>query len=769
MQLPQELRSLVGRSVAILGDVIRRELGDDKYAFIEGLRAGMAEIRGTSIDFSFGKLQAHYRDLEALGRADRRDVAHSYTLMLELMNACENAYRIHRLSRRDRPAPSDRPGPHSLTYVLTAHPTEARSPQNIEIFHQIQDLLVNVLGRGDREFSSGCRDRLFHLLELAWRTPVVRTRAPRVKDEADHIYSLLFRDDVLFSLIDQDERTAPFYVRSWVGGDKDGHPGVDERALIESLTLSRRHLLRAIGAEIGHVRGSLGLLPKSALPKKVAAIEAALKPLRTLRTGDAKRVVKVKERIQAVRTAYEREIGADHPSLVKMAQLARTFPGLVVPLELRESSDVLMSAPKERSKLAIYKMLATVGKISAGGDPRWYARGLIISMCESLAHIQAAGEFEKATLGGLRLPIIPLFEEARTLKESAHIVAQMLGDHAIADAAKAKWDGRLEIMVGYSDSAKEAGVLASRLAIASALPELERVITAAKLTPIFFHGSGGSIDRGGGSIEDQTAWWPRAALLNYKVTVQGEMVERSLASPEIAERQLETIGESVSRGLARPAPSKRAPALDAFADRVSRHYRETVTSPEFLREVEGATPYPYLSALKIGSRPSKRATRLTVRGLRAIPWILCWTQTRVLFPTWWGFGSAWAEADENERAVLKDAFRNEPAFTSYVKALGFTLAKVRLNVWKLYLTEAGMADSFGAFADEYALTDSAYREVCGQDDLLWFRPWLGESILLRSPMIHPLNLLQILAQKSGDLDLLRLTVTGISSGMLTTG
>jgi phosphoenolpyruvate carboxylase len=329
-------------------------------------------------------------------------------------------------------------------------------------------------------------------------------------------------------------------------------------------------------------------------------------------------------------------------------------------------------------------------------------------------------------------------------------------------------------MVGYSDSAKEGGVLASRIAIASALPKLEKVCQKAGLETLFFHGSGGSIDRGGGSIEDQTAWWPRSALQNYKVTIQGEMVERSLATPEITKGQLEKILKSVSARLQEPSQDFKNEVLSDFALRVSACYRNQITSPEFLNLIERATPYSYLHYLKIGSRPAKRAAQLQVSGLRAIPWILCWTQTRVLFPTWWGTGQAWAQSSDEQKAQIKKSFAVEPVFTSYIKALGFTLAKIEMAVWKMYLTKSSLEPeqaqkAFATFEEELNRTKTFFYEVTGQTNWLWFRPWLAESILLRSAMIHPLNLLQIIAEHEKDGALLRTTVTGIASGMLTTG
>ena len=786
MELTKELRSLVKHSVEILGQVLQRELGKKGFQRIEEIRVAMTEIRDSSAAEGFLLLQTHYKKLESLKPKEQHDIAHAYTLMLELMNCCENAYRSHRLNTK-KPEIAASPensgeSPNGIVYVLTAHPTEARSPQNIISFHEIQNILIQILDRAhtdqdtDQEitFTGPEHDTLLHSLEIAWRTPIVRSRTPKVKDEADHIYSLLFRDEIFFSLIGTNSSRIPFYVRSWVGGDKDGHPGVNEKTLLQSLTLSRTKLLHLIHQELSQIRKTLKIFSSAALQEKISQIEKITQRLRTLKASDAKTVQAFTNCLAEFKADYERKICAIHPRIHRLTQIIHTFPALVVPLELRESSEVLMSERKNRKKLAIYRMLSAVEKISRSGNPRSYVRGFIISMTESIDHIQAAASFQRAVFGNIPLPIIPLFEESGSLANSAAIMMEFTKSPNLKNAAIKNWGGQIEMMVGYSDSAKEAGVLASRLAISEALPQLEKVCQKAGLTPIFFHGSGGSTDRGGGSIEDQTAWWPKSALRYYKVTVQGEMIERSMATAAIAKRQIEIITDSAVKGLAKDSTIPKDPAVESFAKVVSAKYRMSITSSEFLKIVESATPYSYLKILKIGSRPAKRTVTLSVKGLRAIPWVMCWTQTRVLFPTWWGVGSAWSQSDAKQKTALKQSFQKNPVFTSYVKALGFTLAKIELNIWKMYLeksdlSKAEIENAAKEFQSELELTRKCYFEICEKDELLWFRPWLGESIVLRSAMIHPLNLLQILAKKNKDLQLLRVTTTGISSGMLTTG
>jgi len=775
--LTPELRSLVNHTVSALGQVIRRELGAVQFQRIERIRQEMADLRDQSGLQALAQLEKTFKNLKKLTSQEKLDIAHSFTLMLEIMNICENAYRSYRLSTRIPMAASKLKKPEMIIYVLTAHPTEARSPASIAILHQVQGLLIQVLPRLTKNpqatWDPAQEKALFHLLEVAWHTPLVRHRAPKVKDEAEHIYSTLFRDDVLFSLLDLGESQVPFYVRSWVGGDKDGHPGVNEKTLYQSLSLSRGEFIRIYLQQLEQIQQTLKWMADKKIQKELIQHKKLLRGLATLQSGDGAKVHRLRLSLAQLEKNYVKALGAAHPSLRRLRQIITTFPALVVPLELRESSDILMLPPGKK-KLAIERMLSTVARLSKGADPRWYTRGFIISMAESLEHIHAAGHKQMAAFGALRLPIIPLFEEASSLANSSQIMTDVTKDAKITKAARQYWDGILEMMVGYSDSAKESGVLSSRLAIAEALPKLEKVCEKNNFIPMFFHGSGGSVDRGGGSVEDQTAWWPAAALRRYKVTVQGEMVERSLATSDIARGQVEHIIDSASVGLTHPRRFVKNPALDTFAGKIAKSYRTQVTSPDFLTMVEKATPYSYLSLLKIGSRPVKRTSTLTVAGLRAIPWVLCWTQTRVLFPTWWGVGSAWADMKPQEKQQLKKAFRNEPVFTSYVKALGFTLAKIQLPIWRMYLEQSHLPSAtiekhFFAFKEEMDKTQIFFKAVTGQSDFTWYRPWLGESIRLRSPMIHPLNLLQILAEQEKNAELLRVSVTGISSGMMTTG
>ncbi|MBC7397605.1 MAG: phosphoenolpyruvate carboxylase, partial [Bdellovibrionales bacterium] len=627
--LPEELRTLVRISVACLGQVIEKELGRDAYRRIESIRKRMASTREASGKQTELELRKTFEELRKLKKNERLDFAVAYTLMLELMNTCENAYRSFRLQERKEPREEMSPVP--VTYVLTAHPTESRSSKNIAIFYEIQKLLTCALEQG------GLLDEksLKSLLAIAWRVPIVRSRKPSVEDEAEHIYSVALRPENLETILRLSRTEVKIYLRSWVGGDKDGHPGVDEKALQNSLQASRNYLQAYAKCLLEKAGDLIDLFQAEELTKERVRLKDSLSDLRKIKAGDGSRIRKLHQQVLQFKASYEKQVGEVPEAILNLEQLLHTFPGLVIPLELREDSGLIMDAKAHpKKKLAIERMIRKVAELSKGGSPRWYSEGFIISMCQSIDHIEAAADLLVRNLGGLKIRVIPLFEQKDALVSSTEIMSEVLRRPRFKAALKADWLNRVEVMLGYSDSSKEAGVLPSRLEVATAMRRLDELCKKAKVQPVFFHGSGGSVDRGGGPVEDQLASWSEGALAFYKATIQGEMVERSFASPAIAESQFKKISFTAISLKNKSKICHRSNVMREFSSLIEAKYKGSIGSESFMQMVEEATPYRFLTALKIGSRPAKRASAkkgsLAVSSLRAIPWILCWTQTRVL-------------------------------------------------------------------------------------------------------------------------------------------
>jgi phosphoenolpyruvate carboxylase len=373
--------------------------------------------------------------------------------------------------------------------------------------------------------------------------------------------------------------------------------------------------------------------------------------------------------------------------------------------------------------------------------------------------------------------VIPLFELPDVLERAPAILRDAWGHESFRRAVRER--GYLEVMLGYSDTAKRMGMLGSRVGLHDAMRRIVDWAESEDVTPLFFHGHGGSVGRGGGRIEDLAATWPPRARTPYKYTLQGEMVERTLAAPEI----LRSLVRKVAAVQADPPPYRGVAGVTRDLARMAEaRFAARVQSDAFRALLETATPYTRLQELTIGSRPSRRSAG-GLEELRAIPWVLCWTQTRLLVHAWLGTGEAWREWQEqagseaSSTAALEAACREDPLFRSYTRLLSFTMAKTERALWRRYRralagdVPATLIDELTA--DYEGVLDLARRSQ-GSDSLLPGRPWLQESIRYRAPMIHPLNLLQIeLLGKprwnEAEVALFRETVTGIAAGMLTTG
>ena len=768
--LPTLLRQLITTTQELFDEVILEQAGETFFSLLSTVRRDMkAESSCNSQHWQSLRCKT-YQMLGGIDTASQQQLAQSFTLMIELINACETAYRSYRLSNANTAINPSEKKP-ILVFVLTAHPTEARSPSNIILFQKIQAYCLLHLHNPKRK--QVLLD-LKHALSLAWRTPVAKHRRPNVLDEAESIFSVVLQKETLDALIEMRQEGVDIRLRTWVGGDKDGHPGIDAGIMLRVMQSARKRYLSIINQKLKAVRDdpAHSALSLSELKANTTACITALKSLSRLQVNDGLRLLQLKESLTQLCDYYCHHNGVLHPDLRYIKTLLQLFPALLIPLELREDAQQIHAALASRKPKAITQMLDSMAQLSQHSKTEDYMKGLVISMTESISDVEAGMALIERIFHHKKVRIVPLFETESALKHSTAIMESIFSKPALLQHIQKHWQNKFEIMLGYSDSAKGMGALASRLCIATAMRELSSLCDSYQVTPIFFHGSGGSVDRGGGSIHEQTSWWPQSAFNIYKTTVQGEMVERTFASKNI----LNSIVSKLLDEAQKPHTYelKHNKIVAQFANLVSQAYQKQLQDPNFLDLVSKATSYQLLDKLKFGSRPSKRAQTISLHSIRAIPWVLCWTQTRILFPTWWGVGSAWHQYSDQEKKALQRAFEENPLFQSFIKLLGFTLAKVNLSIWEMYVQTSTLSDTqseavIQQFTNEYNQACDAVHSLSGQSELLWFRPWLQESIQLRSAFIHPLNLLQMHAIKDNDAYLIRETTTGIAAGMLTTG
>lgn len=761
--LPKELRRLVRKALFILGDVIKEYEGDNLFNRIEFYRHHLKKTRGSRNEKILAEL---LNTLKTERKSDQFKLAHSFSLQLELVNVCEAAYRTWR--QHLKPVPQSVKSKINLTYVLTSHPTEARSKNTVEVLNELSQLFLEALQNNFR-FNE---NELNSKMRLLWLDSFSKIKSPSVEDEAEYIYSLIFSEE-LFDFILTGKASYELKLRTWVGGDKDGHPYVNKNVMLKCFNMARSHLVKILSKKLETiVCDAFRLQNTLVFPKKdvneLEKLLSSLQSITTVSTGDGTRV---KVWILKYKRFLEKSdlfVRKHHQTLL-VNRLLELFPALVFPIELREDSDLIRIALTDKNSL-IRGMISELNSVSGTLGITAYAGGLVISHCEKFEDIDNAVQLVKMLSEQKILPVIPLFETKEALESSKKIIKSWLMINSNYDLVKRHWLNQFEVMLGYSDSSKQSGVLPSRFLIAKAMSEVEKVILGFGVKPHFFHGSGGSIARGGGNIKEQISWWSNSAIASPKLTIQGEMIQRKFSSKEILNSECVHLANESLRRKSFNGRIKSSPELEKFVKNVNKSYMDLIQSKEILKQLLDASPYHYLEVLKIGSRPSKRPQGdVSINSLRAIPWILCWTQTRLLMPTWWGVGSAWKSCTSDEKKALINLFKTSPFFSSFVKTLGFTLAKVELDIWHLYFRNPKNHNLFEHFENELNDTIRFVKEISQEKELLWHRMWLKESIKLRSANIHILNMLQVISFESNDEALLRETIVGISCGMLTTG
>ena len=395
-----------------------------------------------------------------------------------------------------------------------------------------------------------------------------------------------------------------------------------------------------------------------------------------------------------------------------------------------------------------------------------------------------------AAVGGgqAALPIAPLFEFGTSLRDAAATMAALLERPAYR-AALGSWGDRQEVMIGYSDSNKDVGYLASAWGVRGAQAALAELLRAHRVRFTFFHGRGGALGRGGGPTNVAILAQPPGTVESrIKLTEQGEVVAAKYSTPEIAHRELELVAGAalVSRLLPQPTAERLRvfeELLERMAGRSREVYRDLVyRHPGFDRFFEQATPIQEIARLRLGSRPARRGGSQRIQELRAIPWVFSWTQARIILPGWYGLGSALAQArEEAGLAVLQEMDRDWPFFAAVLSNAEMALAKADLTIGKRYadlVEDDTLREAiWPRICAEYERTRELVLAVTGQARLLDRTPVLQRSIERRNPYVDLLSFIQVellrrLRSDDASEELVRpilLTINGIAGGLRNTG
>ena len=422
----------------------------------------------------------------------------------------------------------------------------------------------------------------------------------------------------------------------------------------------------------------------------------------------------------------------------------------------------------------------------------------VISMAATPSDVLAVEVLQREARAVHALPtsgppqrVVPLFETEADLAAGGDVLRDLLSIPWVRERIHELYNDHLEVMLGYSDSAKDAGRLAAAWALYKAQESLVKACEAFGVRLTLFHGRGGSVGRGGGPTHAAILCQPPGSIRgSLRVTEQGEVIRAKYGRPGIAVRTMELTTTAVLEATllpqSQPEPAWRD-CMDRLSDTSKSTYHDMVRHTDaFVRYFRAATPEQELGMLNIGSRPARRRAGGGVESLRAIPWIFAWTQTRLMLPSWLGVGAALdAEMSESAgRDLLQEMVERWPFFRSTLDLIEMVLAKALPDIAARYderLVPPSLQPLGEGLRQSYERARARILELRAREQLLESAPVLRRSIEVRNPYVDPLNLLQVellgrlrsLPEGAPEREAVRaallVTVNGIAAGMRNTG
>jgi phosphoenolpyruvate carboxylase len=733
--------------------------------------------------------------------------------------------------------------------VLTAHPTEARRRAVLATIRRISSLLDERGDprAGDSELAEN-RRRLVEQVDILWRTSQLRTSRPSPLDEVRSAMAVF--EETLFDVVGNVYRrlddalagdaagirpplVAPFVrLGSWIGGDRDGNPNVTAAITREAMQIQADHVLRALEQATEVLGRALTLdaatTPPSAPvrriledaravnPDLIADIEtrSPAEPHRQLLLLAARRLAATRARDadfgypRASDFLHELKVlqdslvtaGAPRQAYGELQQLiwqVNSFGFHLAELEVRQHSSVHTKALEEvlgGGELSdqteeVLATLRVIGQIQQRFGPE-ACRRYVVSFTRNAGDLAAVYELADAAMDGrpIELDVVPLFETGEDLQNSVEVLDNAIQLTRVRHRLTAN-DRRFEVMLGYSDSAKDVGPVSATLALYDAQARITAWAQRNAIRLTLFHGRGGALGRGGGPANRAVlAQAPGSVAGRFKLTEQGEAIPARYGNAAIAQRHIEQVTAATLLASTPAVEERAAAAADRFSvvektlDEAARTtYHRLVKADGFAEWFGRVTPLEELGQLPLGSRPARRGVAVSsLEDLRAIPWVFAWSQARVNAPGWYGLGSALSAV--GDVAVLRDANQNWPLFQVMLENAEMSLAKTDRRILGRYLELGDRADLTQLMLDEHALTTEWVMKVLDEDRLLAGRRVLGRAVELRNPYVDALSYLQLRALRTLRTDdsldeeqivrtrrLLLLTVSGVAAGLQNTG
>ncbi|MBN9320135.1 MAG: phosphoenolpyruvate carboxylase [Caulobacterales bacterium 68-7] len=735
--------------------------------------------------------------------------------------------------------------------VLTAHPTEVRRRSVVDREFEITRLLgilgeINDFGEGTREGrEERIRADLFREIAMLWRTRQTRPERITVADEIRNALAIV-RSSILPAMADLYENwsrellpvgATPIRLGSWLGGDRDGHPGVSGPTLRRALTSQARLLFSVYSDELRRLFARLAISTDYAtVSAELNALADAAHDTSPHRSDEPYRraIARILGRVTATGRAILDETGPLPPDVLEappyktpdefltdlqtiatsltthggerligprlrtVMRMVRACGFHLMTLDLRQNADVhervvaelfqradneidyLGMDEKERVALLVAELaharplfspftgyseettkeletltaaawaINTVGPQSVGAYIVSKTDSLS-DMLEPLVLLKQVGLVWGGSEPRTAIKVSPLLETIGDLRNGPEILKGWLS-LPLARSILGQKKPVQEVMLGYSDSNKDGGYVASRRAVTKAAAALSRETDRFGVGIQFFHGRGGTIGRGGGPVSEAILAQPPGTVQHrLRLTEQGETIARRYGDKPTARRNLEGLAAAVllasgERRHAAIAPDVEA-RMDALAQASFEVYRGLIyDDPAFLDFFWSATPISEIAHLNIGSRPSSRTKSRAIEDLRAIPWVFSWSQSRLMLPAWYGFAGGVAKAGLSQDEV-RELTQNFDFFAAALSNMELALAQADMGIAARYAAlapdQANAERIMETIRKEYHAAVDLALTMRGGDKLLDNNPNLAESVLLARASAAPLNALQV--------------------------
>ena len=737
--------------------------------------------------------------------------------------------------------------------VFTAHPTEARRKAVEGKIRRISRLLAERPRLGGSDLMENER-HLLQEIDALLRTSPVAPKKPTPVEEADTIIDIFdntlfdtipmvyrrFDDWILGDKAGTVPPVCPafFHPGSWIGTDRDGNPNVTAKVSRQVAAKFATHMVSTLANKCRRVGRNLTLEAKYTKPTdellnlwnhQVEMSEILTDRARMISKSEPHRAVML---VMAARldatvarnadTMYDSAdefladlrvvqrslaaagaVRAAYGPVQTIIWQTETFGFHMVETEFRQHSVVHERALADIREHGIHGELAPMTREvldtfrAMGSIQKRYglkaARRYIISVTKSAQNVADVYELARLAFAHAEdvpvIDVIPLFEQLEDLEGCVDVLDGMLQIPAVQQRL-AQTNRKLEVMLGYSDSSKDAGPTTATLALHSAQARIAAWAERNNIDLVLMHGRGGAVGRGGGPANRAVLAQPKGSVnCCFKLTEQGEVIFARYGNPALAQRHVESVAAATLLNSAPSVERVNTETTEAFADMAARlnevshaRYLDLLNTPDFTPWFSTVTPLTEVGLLPIGSRPAKRGLGAkSLDDLRTIPWVFSWSQARINLAAWYGLGSACEALGDLD--LLKRAYAEWPLFSTFIDNIEMSIAKTDGRIAKMYLALGDRDDLATKVFEEMQLTRTWTLAITGNEWPLEKRRVLGRAVRVRNPFVDALSLAQVRAlrevrmnqdelseeAKAEYMSLILATVTGVSAGLQNTG